>query len=386
MYGCILPSVQFLPETNDTNVNSDTASIDDTGVLVDIVDTGTPLDTGDTDTQETDTQDTDTQDTDTNTQDTTAPSLSQNGLVFMRDDYLLMTGDVLLSLEAAAGNGLNGALSNFLRPDAQWGFGVSIGEFDDVSNDSLFTQGISLFSGNGFHAELIWMQEGGLLKPILNLHKYQVEPPNEVCATYVYSNGGEVEGFEPGVLTNGFHLTVLHSQAGGSSIQVYMHTQNNGNTEFDQVISSSNTPELTDCNHDFVASDAIKFGKDRNENLNGTGSVFLPSLRARVDDVMLFDESGLSGLWANPVFVDTVYTSEDASVTLVAGAGDDGWYWFPVSTPQRGLNLNDLSVLRDETVENAHDYTLDLQNLDFTDVSPFGASNYFYNGNNLSTQ
>ena len=153
LLGCISPSIQVQQDTGSGTIDS--GDTDDTNDPIDTEDTE---DTEETDTEETDTQETDTQDTDTDAPlDVLDPDY---GTAFMRDQFLVINTEVSLGTALLRSSGaidMNQSLYGFLRDDSDWGFAVSLGGFDQESNDRLLTQPISLFRANGAILTLSWM-------------------------------------------------------------------------------------------------------------------------------------------------------------------------------------------------------------------------------------
>ncbi len=374
--GCISPNATVMDTTGDTDNVAD--GFDSGGI--DTEDSESEIDTSDTDTDD---------GPDGETQDTDPIALTDDGLEFMRDQYLLFDGTMYLQLDLVSqGTGridLQQPLANFLRMSSNWAFGVSFGAFDADSWSQMTGSGLSLFSGGGIHIVLTLHEDGEGHRAIFEVYRFDNTGGNlEVCSVYTVSSSA-ADKVSQEVLKNGFHIVVQHTRTSNSesSFKIYLHTTDGFALNFQSTNNGSGS-----CNMDFVPTDTFQFGAG--STVSGVQELAVSPLRSRVDDIILINETGVDAIVAenDPIVesdrIRSLYTFEDPQMDLDSSVIDDGWHWFPIDPSEAKLDSADFESLIDETVEqNGVSYTLYMLPSDSTraEITSQGALEYYFREN-----
>lgn len=385
LMGCIAPNASL--QTSDSG---------DIG----LVDTDNTEDTSISDTDDTQDDTEDTSDTDDaqDTEDTSVDEieLTQDGLFAMRNQYLLMDGSIGLRLQLELNNQgdpiQNQKLANFLRDDFDWGMGISMGAYnEDTFLTQFLDQRLSLVRANGALLSLKWMQIGMTdeFRPLIYLNRFDNLGSLTLCAESVFGSQSDTVEITEEVLRAGYHLMITHD-ASSETITVYIYTQQNGEGHFAELFSST-PPRTNDCSMDNIFEDSIVFGQGLSV-LSSSASLEalnIPDLRARIDDVFLFNGVGGQALLSLPASerlntLSGLYLDEDGSTDLWAGnANEDGWYWYPVDPSPPHIQNGVYQQLWDETVVlGNYNYTLEIVGDDGAVKSSEEALEYYYDGNN----
>ena len=87
----------------------------------------------------------------------------------MRDTYLTFDGSMILGSSHSLTGSSDPILEDFLKVDADWGFAVSIGPYNDTTHQAMTSGRIALFRANNSLITLEWISNGVKYAPVLNM-------------------------------------------------------------------------------------------------------------------------------------------------------------------------------------------------------------------------
>ena len=389
LMGCISPGIQLTVE--DTDIPGDTPGEIDTGDTTDPEDTD-PEDTDpdDTDTDDPDTDDTDTDDTDTDDTDSDLELDMDYGLLFMRNTYLIFDETMVLGSSHSLTGSPSPILLNFLKVDADWGFAVSIGPYNNTSHQAMLDDRIALFRANNSLITLDWNLSGSNYIPILNMHRFEnVNGSATKCENTIFSNGNSGAGLTESQLANGYRIYMMHETfqsieeppVSYGAFTLYVHSSDGLDESF-TLMSQGQGSVSGECLN-LQSDDHIFFGKGVNavaSLIPGETSVFVPDLQARVDDLVIFNPVGVDGYLNIPDqegLLQDIYVNDGSAFLSLANQAEDGWHWYPVDT-QRDNQFNEVW---DETLNNNDNYQFRIMDVTGTQIPSEEGLYYYYQGN-----
>ena len=255
-------------------------------------------------------------------------------------------------------------MAQFLTPQGDWGFAVSLGAYDETSFDNMLATPLSLFRANGYMLTLSWVPIASLYKPVIELHGFEEiggTPTN--CSQTIFSGASGVISGED--LARGYRLYIMHESFGESgSLALFMSSSDGTTPSLYSVFNGSQGSTDGQCMN-ILTDDWIQFGKGGTaQTIVPMGNaVDVPDLQARVDNIVLFNPVGLQGFVDVPdkeAFLHDVDAAGGDAFLLPSNQSEDGWHWYPIDPNPEVRSQNVYNELWDETVHINDNYIFEM--------------------------